>query len=199
MSLINCPDCSKQISDYSKICIHCGRPIYKNIDNHYKESLNRLIGKKINISVYSGGVHISGFSLDFSYDLIVKVTDIYFEYEHFGKDDDEYAVSRKYSKTLNIDKIISIENNIENSEQRVKDEIEIKNKAKREQITYLMESGNRREVERKAKESKENLSFASITFVIIFSVGWLIFCHFFGAPIWIPFLIALIWSATTLS
>ncbi|MCI8371983.1 MAG: zinc-ribbon domain-containing protein [Lachnospiraceae bacterium] len=30
MSLINCPECNKEISDRSVVCIHCGYPIKKN-------------------------------------------------------------------------------------------------------------------------------------------------------------------------
>ena len=27
MALINCPECGKEISDKSKLCVHCGYPI----------------------------------------------------------------------------------------------------------------------------------------------------------------------------
>ena len=31
MSLINCPECGKRISDKSQACIHCGYPLLQNI------------------------------------------------------------------------------------------------------------------------------------------------------------------------
>jgi len=33
MALINCPECSKQVSDKAEQCIHCGYPIQKYLDN----------------------------------------------------------------------------------------------------------------------------------------------------------------------
>lgn len=31
MALINCPECGKEISDKSEMCIHCGYPLAEKI------------------------------------------------------------------------------------------------------------------------------------------------------------------------
>lgn len=47
MSLINCPECGKEISDKSEKCIHCGYPI-RNIP-YICENIN---GKDYEVSFY---------------------------------------------------------------------------------------------------------------------------------------------------
>ena len=32
MALIKCPECNKEVSDKSEVCIHCGYPIKEYID-----------------------------------------------------------------------------------------------------------------------------------------------------------------------
>ena len=62
MSLINCNECGKEISDTSKTCIHCGSPIdKKNICNECEKEINNKLKicpycgnklkKKININI----------------------------------------------------------------------------------------------------------------------------------------------------
>ena len=40
--IIKCPECGKEISDESKICIHCGYPIAKHIEENKKKEYLRL-------------------------------------------------------------------------------------------------------------------------------------------------------------
>lgn len=45
MSLIKCPECGKEISDKSNVCIHCGYPIK---DNSEKQILYAMVFKSLN-------------------------------------------------------------------------------------------------------------------------------------------------------
>lgn len=59
MSLINCPECGKEISNRSEICINCGYPI-----------------KKTNICNVNGNEYDLSFLLDESYSTLYKVRDL---------------------------------------------------------------------------------------------------------------------------
>ena len=49
MSLINCPECGKEISDKSEKCIHCGYPLRKNtIINNREYNLSYELGLALN-------------------------------------------------------------------------------------------------------------------------------------------------------
>ena len=59
MALINCPECGKEISDKSKMCINCGFPIKPN-------NICKINGKEYDLS----------FLLDDSYSILYKVRDL---------------------------------------------------------------------------------------------------------------------------
>lgn len=61
MSLIKCPECGREISDKSEICIHCGYPINK------KDNTKCII---------NGTEHDLAFMLDNSYSKLFKVRDL---------------------------------------------------------------------------------------------------------------------------
>ena len=43
MSLINCPECGREISDKADVCIHCGYPL-----NNNKQNLYAMVFKSLN-------------------------------------------------------------------------------------------------------------------------------------------------------
>ena len=55
MSLIKCPECEKEISDKSEICIHCGYPVkdfflsdIENVLSKINLCLNNIMKYKVN-------------------------------------------------------------------------------------------------------------------------------------------------------
>jgi hypothetical protein len=184
--------------------------------SHFKNDLVRLINKAINIRVGDGGVKITNFIIDnFSYysdysattefydtiyyDMITSVTDSYFTFKHFKhkKENWDYAIC-EFTTTVSLDRIISMEYCIGKNPQEIINEFESKIKRhyewqneceKRERINL-----HNKEIEEKEKKRKSNFNIFISIFLIIFSIGWVILCYLIGAPIWIPFFIALIWS-----
>lgn len=47
MSLINCPECGKQVSNKAQQCIHCGYPFDKNDNANNKIGLNLIINGQL--------------------------------------------------------------------------------------------------------------------------------------------------------
>lgn len=43
MALIKCPECGKEISDKSNVCIHCGFPLQEIIDNQQNELYDVIV------------------------------------------------------------------------------------------------------------------------------------------------------------
>lgn len=62
MALINCPECKKEISDKSKVCIYCGYPIddknVKCIVNGVTYDLSFLLDKTIDILFKAKQLHL---------------------------------------------------------------------------------------------------------------------------------------------
>lgn len=62
MALIKCPECNKEISNKSKICVHCGYPIEnKNIDcmiNGVSYDLSFLLDDSISIPLKGKQLHL---------------------------------------------------------------------------------------------------------------------------------------------
>jgi excisionase family DNA binding protein len=57
MSLINCPECSKQISDKSHYCINCGYPfdeLKKNVDNAEVSKIPKYMLTTNDVAEYLG-------------------------------------------------------------------------------------------------------------------------------------------------
>ena len=50
MSLIKCPECSKEVSNKSHFCIHCGHPFNNS------QSVNDLDEYKIGLGIYRAGI-----------------------------------------------------------------------------------------------------------------------------------------------
>lgn len=57
--LIKCPECNKEISDKSKVCIHCGYPLQQ-------DNICKVNGKEYDLA----------FLLDDSYSILYKVRDL---------------------------------------------------------------------------------------------------------------------------
>ena len=52
MALIKCPDCNKEVSDKSSVCIHCGCPLSLNVEEP-KQKAKKVKNKKgIKIGVF---------------------------------------------------------------------------------------------------------------------------------------------------
>ncbi len=63
MSLINCPECNKEISDKSKACIYCGYPIKEDrnekcIINGIEYNISFLLDESISIPIRAKQLHL---------------------------------------------------------------------------------------------------------------------------------------------
>lgn len=84
MALIKCPECTKEVSDKSEKCVHCGYPIrqsfYTNIyipkyrsDNFVEDFMCYFIRDKVNITNENGTrVYVHGGKTDMNYKLFIK-------------------------------------------------------------------------------------------------------------------------------
>ena len=84
MALIKCPECTKEVSDRSEKCVHCGYPIrqsfYTNIyipkyrsDNFVEDFMCYFIRDKVNITNENGTrVYVHGGKTDMNYKLFIK-------------------------------------------------------------------------------------------------------------------------------
>lgn len=55
MSLINCPECGKEISDKADVCIHCGYPLGDS--DHNDNNICLINGSPYNLSLVIETIH----------------------------------------------------------------------------------------------------------------------------------------------
>jgi len=60
MALINCPECSKEISDRAEACIHCGFPLKQHEEPKQVEFQESFRFKVTSISEYQNSLQILG-------------------------------------------------------------------------------------------------------------------------------------------
>jgi len=76
MALINCPECSKQVSDKAEFCIHCGYPIQKYGNKKLDESISEDKHENIESLLYDViilDIGISGIDVAIHYGIITGV------------------------------------------------------------------------------------------------------------------------------
>jgi len=87
--LIKCPECNKEISDKSKICIHCGYPLQNN------QALCLVNGKEYDLSFLLDDTEYMDKLVKF-----VQMTDCYFG--DSGDEIEKIIKNKSIPKTLNI-------------------------------------------------------------------------------------------------
>lgn len=115
MSLINCPDCGKEVSDRANACIHCGCPLSMELnqkeDNYtgfYKVVLTE-IGKNY-VKTIGFVRELAGYSLKEAKETIDNVINNTPQVLFYGLTYDECETIKQVAKTY--DAIVSIEKDI---------------------------------------------------------------------------------------